>query len=162
LVEAILTLAILSILLTALGSAVFVAMESFRENQYIATASQTTRGTLQRMMREIRTSAAVDANTTTITLIPPPDGTGLTQIQYQYDSAAKQLNYKRTVNGTTTSYVACGSGGSLTGFTVASQSGTDWQGLACIKNVRITMTLQIGPQTFTVTSSASPRRNQIF
>jgi prepilin-type N-terminal cleavage/methylation domain-containing protein len=162
LVEALVTLAILAVLLAALGSAVYAAMESFRENQRIATASQTARGLLQRMMREIRTAAAVDANSTTITLIAPPDANGLTMIQYQYDSANKRLNYKRTVYGTTTSYVACGDNGLLTRFTISTQSGKDWQGLTCIKNIRIIMTLQLGPEAFTVTSSASPRRNQVF
>jgi len=164
LVEALLTLAILAILMTALGSAVFAAMESFRENQRVATASQTTRGVLQRMMREIRTADGVDANTTTITIIPPLDANGLTLIQYQYNASAKQLNYKRTVYGTTTSYPVCGADGTLTQFTITTRSGPDWKPpyLSCVKNLRVTLSLKFGPETFTITSSASPRRNQTF
>jgi len=162
LVEALLGLAILAILLTALGTAVYSAMESFRENERVATASQVTRAVLNRMMREVRTAAAVDANSTSITIIPPPDANGFTQIQYCYDATAKVLRYTKTISGTPYSYVACGEGGTLTAFAVTTATGQDWQGLTCIKNVRVTMALKLGPETFTVTASASPRRNQVF
>jgi len=162
LVEGLMTLAIMGLMMAALGTAVYAAMESFRENDRLATASQTTRGVLQRMMREIRTAAAVDANSGTITIIPPADPNGLQRIQYQYDPSARRLNYHKTVNGQTFSYVACGEGGTLTQFSVTTQTGLDWQGLSCVKNVRVAMSLKFGSETFTVTSSASPRRNQVF
>jgi type II secretory pathway pseudopilin PulG len=152
----------MAILLTALGTAVFSSMESFRENDRVATASQVTRAVLNRMMREVRTAAAVDANASSITIIPPDDGNGLQQIQYQYDPTAKVLRYTKTISGTAYSYVACGEGGTLTSFVVSTATGPDWQGFTCIKNVRVAMTLKLGPETFTVTSSASPRRNQVF
>jgi len=155
-------LVIMAVLLAAIGTAIYASMESFRQNDRIAASSQTIRGVLQRMTREIRTAAAVDANSTTITIIPPADPNGLQLVQYQYDPVAKQLNYRRTVYGTTTSYVACGQGGTLAQFSVSTQTGTDWQGLSCVKLVRVTLGLKLGPETFTVTSSASPRRNQVF
>jgi prepilin-type N-terminal cleavage/methylation domain-containing protein len=162
LVEGLMSLAILAVLLAALGTAVYASMESFRENERVATSSQTVRGVLQRMMREVRTAAALDANSGSITIIPPDDGSGLQRIQYQYDPAAKVLNYRKTIGGQTYSYVACGEGGTLTQFSVSTQTGMDWQGLTCIKGVRVTLGLKLGPETFTVTSSASPRRNQTF
>lgn len=162
LVEALLTLAILAILMTALGTAVHSTMESYRENERLATFSQVARAVLNRMTRDIRSAAAVDANSTSITIIPPADANGLQQIRYDYDRAAKVLRYQKTIYGTSYSYVACGEGGTLTSFSVATQSGPDWQGLTCIKNVRVTMALKLGPETFTVSASASPRRNQAF
>jgi type II secretory pathway pseudopilin PulG len=164
LVEALLTLVILAVLLVALGTAVYSSMESFRENQRIATASQTARGLLQRMMREVRKADDANANATGFTLIFVGDPNGLSQIQYQYDANVKQLIYTRTVYGITTSYVACGDNGPLTQFAVTTVSGPNPQPpyLSCTKNLRITLTLQLGPEAFTVTSSASPRRNQVF
>lgn len=162
LVEALMALGIMAIMLTALGTAVYSAMESFRENERVATSSQITRAVLNRMMREIRTAAAVDANASSITIIPPDDGNGLQQIQYRYDASAKVLRYTKTISGTSYSYVACGEGGTLASFAVSTTTGPDWQGFTCIKNVRVSMALKLGPETFTVTSSASPRRNQVF
>ena len=162
LVEAILGLAILAILMTALGTAVHSTMESFRENERLATFSQVARAVLNRMTRDIRSAAAVDANSTSITIIPPADANGLQQVRYWYDPAAKVLRYRRTIYGTPYTHVACGEGGTLTSFSVATQSGLDWQGLTCIKNIRVTMALKLGTETFTVSASASPRRNQVF
>jgi type II secretory pathway pseudopilin PulG len=163
LVEALLAVAIMAILITALGAAVHAALENFRGNERIATASQVTRAVLNRMMREVRTAAAIEANSTVITIIPPDDGSGVAQIQYEYDPAAKALNYTKTVaGGVTHTYVACGEGGTLTAFSAVAEAGVDWQGLACVKNVRVTMTLKLGPESFTFASSASPRRNQLF
>ncbi len=161
LMEALITLAIMAVLMAALGTAFSASMTSFQENQRIATASQTARAVLQRMMGEIRTCAAVDANSASITILPP-DANIVQRIQYRYDPANKRLTYVRRIGGTDYSYTACGEDGSLKAFTVTTTTGQDWQGITCIKNVRVAMTLQFGPQTFQVTASASPRRNQVF
>jgi prepilin-type N-terminal cleavage/methylation domain-containing protein len=161
LMEALITLAIMAVLMAALGTAFSASMTSFKENQRIATASQTARGVLQRMMGDIRTCAAVDANSASITILPP-DANIVQQIQYRYDPTNKRLSYIRKINGTNYTYTACGEDGSLKAFTVTTTTGQDWQGITCIKNVRVAMTLQFGPQTFQVTASASPRRNQVF
>jgi prepilin-type N-terminal cleavage/methylation domain-containing protein len=162
LIEALITLAIMAVLMAALGTAFSASMETFRENQRMATASQTARGVLQRMTAEIRTAAAVDANNSSITILPPDPNSPLQQIQYRYDPVGKKLDYLKKVAGVTNTYTACGEGGTLTGFVVTTQSGQDWQGLTCLKNVRVMMTFQFGPETFHVTASASPRRNQVF
>lgn len=158
LVEALLSLAITALLMAALGSAVFTTLKSYSENERIATSTQVARAVLQRMMKEVRSCAAISTNSTTITLIPP-DANVAQQIRYRYDSSDKQLYYDKTVGGVMYSYPACGENGTVTDFTVSTVMAQNGVDPVCIT---VTMTLKVGDETFVFTASAAPRRNQTF
>ena len=160
--ELLLTLALLGVLLAGLAVAIDASMLSYRENEKIATATQAARVILNRMTTEIRTAAAVDSTSTQITIVPPDDGSGLEQIQYDYAEGA--LYYRRTINGATASYVLLGAGDEVTvsSFAVLREVGLDWQGTPCTKSITVRLSLLVKNETFAVTASASPRRNQLY
>jgi len=163
LIELLLGLAIGGLLLSAIAAAFHGSLTSYTENEKIARATQTARSVVNRMMRDIRGAAATDAYASQITVIPPEDGSGLQQVQYEFDSAAQCLYYRRTVSGATTSHVLIGGNDvQVTTFYATSEWGQDSQGVSCIKSVTVRLGFRIGGQQFAVTSSAAPRRNQIF
>ncbi len=161
LVEVLLSIAITAMLLTALGAAVHTSVQGYTENEKISNMTQSGRTVLARIVRDIRTCDAVDANSTLITIIPA-DANGPQQVQYEYTGGL--LYYRRTVNSVTTSSVLLGSGNnvSISSFTISRTTGADWKNLSCIKDISLKLVLNVGGQTMTVTASASPRRNQTF
>jgi len=163
LIELLLSLAITGLLLSAIAAAFHSALTSYTENEKIAQGTQTARSVVNRMMRDIRCAAATNAQPSQITIFPPEDGSGLQQIQYEFDSAAQCLYYRRTVSGTTTSQVLLGGNDvQVTTFYATPEWGQDSQGVSCIKSVTVRLAFRIGGRQFAVTSSAAPRRNQIF
>jgi prepilin-type N-terminal cleavage/methylation domain-containing protein len=166
LVEMLISLALLAVLLASLAVAIHAATNSYSENNRLSALTETARGVLNRIAQDIRTSDAVTVTSTQITITPPDDGSGLQQLRYEV--AGNCLNYYRKVNGATTSYVLIGpiAGAtdevSLAGATISSTAGVDWEGTACTKSVTITIVLENGDNDLTITSSASPRRNQLF
>lgn len=157
--EATISLAITAMLLTALGAAVHTSVQGYTENEKLTNMTQSGRTVLNRIIRDIRACDAVDANATKITIIPT-DANGPQQVQYEYTGGL--LYYRRTVNSVTTSSVLLGSNNSvgISSFTINTTTGTDWQNIACIKDVSLKLVLKVGIETMTVTASASPRRNQ--
>ena len=163
-VEALIALMILAVLLAAIALAVHASIASYQENDKIASVTQSARFVLNRIVNDIRTAAAVDSTSTKLTIIPPDDGSGLQQIQYEYDSSSHALVYRRTVNGQTTSHTLIGGGDEarLTVFYVLRETGTDWQGLPCTKSIKLRMGFTVDDNDFAVTASADPRRNQLY
>ena len=166
LLEMLISLVLLAALLASLGAAIHAATSSYIENTRISAITQTARGVLNRLTRDIRTADAVDVSSSEITIIPPDDGSGLEELRYEV--VGDSLNYYRTVSGVTTSYVLIGPAAgainevSLAGATISSTSGVDWEGTPCTKSVTITIVLENGDNDLTITASASPRRNQLF
>ncbi len=162
LVEVLLSLAILAMLMAAVGGAVFASLDSYEENENIATATQATRSVLDRIARDIRTATAVSAGSTQITIITPA-GSEAQQIDYEWDTGDRVLYYRRNVDGSTTSYPLLGDGEvTIDSFTVTYETGLDWQGTSCTKSVSVSIAIAIDGKTFTMTASAAPRRNQIY
>ncbi len=149
-------------LLAAIAIALHASILSYNENDKIASITQTARSILDRMMRDVRTAAAVDSTTTQLTVIPPDDGSGLTQIQYDYVEGT--LYYRRTVSGQTTSHVLLGPDDEITinAFTIIREIGIDWQGTSCTKSITVRLGLTVANQNFALTASAAPRRNQLY
>jgi len=162
LIELLLSLAIMAMLLAAVSAAIHTSLKSYQENQKIAAVTQSARSILDRMMRDVRTAAAVDSAATELTIIPPDDGSGLEQLKYDFTGGV--LYYRRTVSGQTTSHVLLGSGDEVTvsDFTVTREVGQDWQGTPCTKSITASLSLAAGGYTFSVTASAAPRRNQLY
>ncbi len=164
LVEVLLSLSILAMLMAAVGGAVFASLDSYEENDHIAAATQAARSVLDRITRDIRTAAAVSAGSTQITIITP-DGSEAQQIDYEWDTGNGVLYYRRTVDGSTTSYPLLGDGEvAIDSFYVTYQTGPYWKdpNILCTKSVSVSISIAIDGKTFTMTASAAPRRNQLY
>jgi len=161
-VEVLMSLAILAMLMSAVGAAVHACLHSYNENTEIAALTQAARSILYRMTRDVRRAAAVEPTSSLLTIFPPDDGSGVTQIQYELVNGA--LIYRRTVDGSDTDYPLLGSDDEVTvqAFEVDWETGKDWQGLDCTRNVTLHLTLLVDGQTFSSTASAAPRRNQLY
>lgn len=162
LVEVLLAITLVALLLLSVGVALQASFDSYQENDRLAAATQTARSALGRMSREIRNAEAIDTDTARITILPPSSGDWPQQIEYELSSGT--LYYRRTVSGTENEYVLLGSDEqvSVDSFEVASEAGEDAEGTPCTKTVTIRIVLNVDGQTYPVSASVSPRRNQTF
>jgi hypothetical protein len=82
----------------------------------------------------------------------------------EYEFAAKTLYYRRTSGGQTTTEVLLGGSDEVKvqAFAASYVTGQDWQGYTCTKTVKVRLELTVDNRTFTMTASASPRRNQLY
>ena len=161
LAELLMALAILAVLLTAVGAAVHASLQSHAANQEAADATQTVRVIFPRMTRELRTAAAVDAVTDTLVILPPA-GSEASEIRYRY--AGGRLYYQRTTAQGTEEHVLLDNEGdtSLTGVTLTPAYGPDAEGTTCTKSVRIRVDFEIDGRSHSLVASAAPRRNQLY
>jgi prepilin-type N-terminal cleavage/methylation domain-containing protein len=162
LVEVLLALALSAMLLAAVAAAMDASFWSYDQNERICDTTQTARAVLGRMANDIRTADAVTTSAGKITIIPPANGQGLTLIEYVFANGALTMN--RTVNGVVTICPLLDNTGDVrvSGFTISSTQGLDYQGVTCTRSVTAHLTMTDGNQQFAVTASASPRRNQSF
>ena len=157
LIEVLMSLALLGMLLAAVAVGVHTSLMSYKENEEIAAVTQSARFVLHRMMREIRTAAVIDSASSQLTITPPDDGSGLSQIRYDYYDGV--LYYHRTVSGEETSYVLLGGDdddAAVNAFNVIRE--IDQAGLTLSVTVRLD--LAVDNQPFAVTASSTVRRNQ--
>jgi prepilin-type N-terminal cleavage/methylation domain-containing protein len=159
--ELLMALVILAVLLAAVAAAVHASLHNHQENQEAADVAQTIRFIFDRISREVRTAAAVNAVSNTLTILPPAGG-DVTQTKYQY--ASGRLYYYRTDGTGTHAHVLLESTDVvvLTGFSVTPQYGEDWEGTPCTKSVRIRIDFQVDGRSQAVVASAAPRRNQLY
>ncbi len=161
-VEMLMALAILAMLLSAVALAMHASLQNYGENTKIAELTQTARVVLNRMMSEIRTADAVDSASQRVTVVPPTNPEGLTEIEYELLDGV--LYCRRTVNGTQTSepLIASDEDVRVTGFSISDETGTiviDDVEVVYTKSVTARMDLESGGNTLSVTASACPRRN---
>ncbi len=153
-------------LLAALGGAVAAASHAFlqahSENVRLADLAQRGRVVLKRLAGETRTAVAVDIGTSRLTIAPAPNGEGLTQLEYELDGGT--LYYRRTVNGTETSYPLVDAAGDVRvgTFSVSRVTATDKDGVQYTRSVTVQLTLTDadGRNSLPVTTTATLRRNQ--
>ena len=94
-----------------------------------------------------------------LSIIPPANGEGLTEIEYVLDEGV--LYCHRTVNGDQVTEPFISSDGSvqIEQFTVTRETAVDGEGLTYTKSVTAGLGVRSGANTFHVTASACPRRN---
>jgi len=155
--------ALMSALLTAAAVAMHAAMESYEENEKIAAAVQTQRSILDRIVRQIRTAAAVTSDSFSLHIIPPDDGSGLQEIIYEYHGFGS-LYYTEVRNGEHQMrfLIDYDDEVKVQEFAVLREIGKDWQGVDCTKSVTIRMVVSVEGQQHAMTATASPRRNQTY
>ena len=69
--EMIMALVITALLLAAVAAAMHATMYSYKENEQIASVTQTARSILGRMSTDIRTAQAIDYTDGLLSIIPP-------------------------------------------------------------------------------------------
>lgn len=162
LVEVLIALAIMAGLMTSVAAVVHASFVNYNENDTLAAVTQNARTILHRMMRDIRTAEAVNAWFNRVTIIPPADGSGLQQIEYEFDEECA-LNYRRTVNGHTTDHVLMDRDSEVRLTFLGIQVETETvDEVTYTKTVTVMMNFRSKNQNFTMTASASPRRNQSY
>ncbi len=162
LVEVLIALTITALLLTAIATVMHASFINYNENEQIAAVTQTTRTILNRMTREIRTAAAIDSTTNSLTIIPPNDGSGVTEIHYEFSDG--QLLYRLTEGGQPTTHQLISSTDDIkiTEFAVLREVGQDWQGIPCTKSITTRIVLKAGGRSHGMTTTSAPRRNQTY
>ena len=162
-VELLMSLTITAMLLSAVGVAMQASLGSYQANEKIAAVTQTGRFAIDKMMADVRRADAVSTTSSRLTIIPPDDGSGLQQVQYEYVTGGT-LYYRRTVTGSTSSYVLIGGDGevAVSSLVFTSLMAQDDHGVWYTKNVTACMTLSLGGQPMVLSASASPRRSQTY
>ena len=162
LAELLISVSLMAALLAAVAAAMNATFTGYSENEKISSATQAARSVLNRVATDVRRCEDATVTATSVTLVPVADGSGLTQLKYELLNGT--LFYYRTVNGVTTTYTLLGSGdrAQVTAFVVNRVAGTDAGGQACTTSVTVALTLTVDNRTLTVTTTADPRRNQLF
>ncbi len=157
--EMLVALVILALLLSAVAVAMQASFQNYSENTKIAQLTQTARVVLHRMMSEIRTAEAIDSDSQRVTIVPPTNPEGLTEIEYELQDGV--LYCRRTVNGVkaTESLICSDHIAQIVGFNVVRETGLDGEGVEYTKSVTTRLDLQAGDNYFSVSTSACPRRN---
>ena len=160
--ELLLALTISALLLLAIATVMYAGLENYKQNEQLATVTQTARGVLNRMTRDIRTAEAIDYDSEVFTIIPPDDGSGITQIQYERDG--EELIYRVTKDTveTTENLVASSDDVYISAFSVTEETGQDWEGYDCTKCLAVRIALSIDGKTHSFSATARPRRNLVY
>ena len=170
LIEVLLAVTITALLLAAIATAMHASLMSYTENEKSASVTQTARSVINRLVRDVRTAQAVNSGDNLLVIIPPDDGSGVTEIHYEFSEG--QLLYRTISGGPMTTYVlidspeeADRSSAGVTSFDVLREIGQVWDGndwVDCTKSVTVRLVLDVDGQPFGVTATAAPRRNQTY
>ena len=162
LVELLIAVAILAMLLAAIAVAMHGSLLSFKENEGLAAVVQTGRAVLNQISRDVRTAEAVSCDSNSVTIIPPDDGRGISEIQYELSDG--QLLYRVVQGATSEAHVLIDSSSDVRvdAFTVQFETGENWEGVECTKSVTVRLVVTNGKDTVPLTASAAPRRNQLY
>ncbi len=169
LIEVMLAVTITALLLAAIATAMHASLMSYTVNEKAAAVTQTSRSVINRLVRDVRTAQAVDSTTNSLTIIPPVDGSGITEIQYDFSGG--ELLYRVTKSGTQSTYVLIeapdqGHGPGVGSFDILREVGErlDSEGnpQEYTKSVTVRLVLQMDGQPFGVTATSAPRRNQTY
>lgn len=160
-VEMLIALAVTAVLLASVAAAVYAGLLSHKDNTHISDLIQAARVILDRITADVRTASAVDSGPQRLTIIPPANPAGLTEVEYELTGGA--LCYRRTVNGAQTEHLLAGDDGGLSveAFTVGRQTAQDAEGVWYTTSVQVELTLQAGANRVSVTACACPRRNHM-
>lgn len=160
--EMLVALVISAMLLAAVAVALHAWLFSYEQNEQLAAVTQTARAVLNRMTREIRTAQAIDYSGGLLTILPPDDGSGISQMKYE--NTGSELIYSVTKDGDESSYdlVADTDDVQVSSFSITQETGQDSEGYDCCKSLTIQIVLQVDGKEMPYTATARPRRNQIY
>ena len=153
--ELLISLTLMVVLMTAIAVATQGTLSAYEHNNRTSELTQLARAIQQRMTREIRTAVAVDCATNTL-IIAPAEGPD--EVRYFLDDS-NNFVYRTYYGATQNDYVLVAADGDVTvqDFVVTVTTVSDVPVLATIR-----LDLASGDQTYSVTCSAAPRRNQSY
>ncbi len=147
-VELLISLALLAMLMAAVGVAVHASAMNYKANEDIFKAMNTARQAMTRITCDLRTATEVfGADPDTQCSLITPDGRDIT---YRWNSADETLYLD--INPNAGSYVLCRNVTAMT-FARTPLAGEP------VRNVRVLMTVKVGDVSQTVASAAVIRRN---
>ena len=158
LIEILMALAITGLLMAALGAATHTCLNTYRQNEHLASASQMARSVLHRMTSEIRTAAAIQATQTKLTILPPDNSQAI--IEYAYENGT--LWRSTQLDGVKQTHEVISQNVGLESFKIEHTMGLDWQDRSCVTQVTVEMLIKQGKYRLPLRTCTSPRRNQVY
>jgi len=150
LIETLIAVALLAMLMAAVGVAVHASAMNYKANEDIFKAMNTARQAMTRITCDLRTAEAISGtDPSTQCSMVTADGRDIT---YRFNSADDILYLDINSGGNAGSYVLCRDVSAMT-FTRTPATGDP------VRNVRILMTVTVGGVSQTVASAAVIRRN---
>ncbi|RKY04539.1 MAG: hypothetical protein DRP66_11595 [Planctomycetota bacterium] len=151
LIETLIALALLGMIMAAVGVAVHASAMNYKANEDIFTAMSTARQAMARITSDLRTARGEvsDTDPSTQCSFYTADDRNIT---YRFNPADSTLYLDINNVGSTDSYVLCRNVSAMT-FTRTPATGDP------ARNVRISMTVTVGGTSQTVASAAVIRRN---
>jgi hypothetical protein len=157
------SLAITSMLLTAIGAAFHSSANMVSENDEFFRATQSARVALNQILTEVRRSDSVQVTATQIDVIRPTETLPANEKMrsFKYDAANKRLVLFITHldNSVTPNYALAESVASSP-FTY--DTGVDANNAACVTRVSIAIEVKVGTSDVRISGSAAPRRNMVY
>lgn len=153
LVEAVISLAIAAILLTAVGTAFSASISAVETNDQFFRATQAARVSLNQVLTNVRRAHAVQVSTNRVDLITYDQQ----DISYIYDPASQTLKLVTNADSTDPDYVLSSA---ITSFSVSKDEATDSGGITYVTRVSMQLTVTVGKNQVELSGSAAPRRVQ--
>ena len=148
-VELLISLALLAMIMAAVGVAVHASAMNYNANENIFAAMNTARQAAMRITSDLRTAIVSDADPSNQCSMITADGRDIT---YRFNSADSTLYLDINAGASAGSYVLCRNVTAMN-FTRAPATGDP------VRNVRLIMEVTVGGTAQTVASAAVIRRN---
>jgi type II secretory pathway pseudopilin PulG len=152
-VEAVISLAIAAMLLTAVGTAFSASVAAINNNDQFFRATQSARVTLNQVLTEVRRAHAVNVAGNKVDLVTYDNR----DISYVYDSTAGTLRLVTNDSTTDADYVLTSG---LTSFSATSDTALATGGISYVTRVSLSLTVETGGNQVRLSGSAAPRRTQ--
>lgn len=158
LVEAMMSLTISAMLLTAISAAFSASAGAIRNNDRFFQATQTARVGLHHLLSEIRTGSVDEAwDAHEITLIT---GSATPEERiYRYLPDQDQLVMILSADTTAHPYVLARD---VTDMSFSVDMGTDYNNAPCVARVNVSLTVKVGNNEIRLSGAAAPRRNLVY
>jgi type II secretory pathway pseudopilin PulG len=153
------SLAICSTLLVAVATAYVGASHAITNNDDFTRATQSARVILAQFEEQVRTGTPnsnyiADSNGN-ITSFQLTTASGAYRT-YTYNASTKQLVLYTNATSTGTAYVVARN---VTACSLTAVKGTDANGLSCVTQAALTITVTVGTNSITLSGSAAPRKS---
>jgi len=157
-VEALLSLTISAMLLTAISAAFAASAGAIRNNDRFFQATQTARVGLHHLLSEIRSGSVDEAwDDHQITLIT--GGAAPEERIYKYLPDEGQLVMILSADATAHPYVLARD---ITELSFSVDMGTDYNNAPCVARVNVSLTVRVGNSDIRLSGAAAPRRNLVY
>ena len=159
-VEAMISLAIASALLTAVGVAFSSSSQAMKINDEFFRASQASRVSLTRIMQQVRLGSVDEVSTATSLHLITNGAPIPRDVTYTYDSASKELRLITNDDLTDAAYFVMARGVTQCSFVV--DLGKDYNNTDCVSRVTMNIAVKKGNNEIFMSGSAAPRRNVVY